>query len=186
MTDYFALLQQPRKPWLDPDQLKQRYQELTLTEHPDQKRTNESSFDFATVNEAYRFLKDPKLRLQHLLRLEGHDPNASQSIPEELLDLFSRIGNFVQSTDRLLERSTAALNALAKSLIQSEILTSRREAEEILEKIRWLYAEAEEETRHLNDSWADAPQAMGQLYGRFAYLTRWIEQVEERKFQLSA
>ncbi len=185
MTDYFAVLQQPRKPWLDLELLKQRYQALTLTAHPDQKRTNQSSLDFTTVNEAYRCLKDPKLRLQHLLRLEGHDPNASQSIPQELLELFSRVGSFLQATDRLLERLNGAQNALAKSLIQSDILTSRNETEEILGKLRRLYTEAEEEARRLNDFWVSAPQAIGQLYGRFAYLTRWTEQVEERQFQLS-
>jgi hypothetical protein len=33
MTDYFALLQQPRQPWLEPEQLKQKYQQLTLASH---------------------------------------------------------------------------------------------------------------------------------------------------------
>jgi curved DNA-binding protein CbpA len=186
MTDYFALLQQPRQPWLDPVELKRRYQELTLAEHPDQKRTNESSSEFTAVNEAYRVLKDPKSRLQHLLRLEGHDPNSSQSIPEELLDLFSRIGNFIHATDGLLQRSQSARNALARSLMQSEIMSSREEAEDILKKTRLLSDETEMETRAINDSWEGAPQLLVQLYGRFAYLTRWIAQVEERQFQLSA
>ncbi len=185
MTDYFALLQQLRKPWLDLEQVKERYQELTLAEHPDRPRPNDSSIDFTAVNEAYATLKDPKLRLQHLLRLEGHDPNARQAIPEELLDLFSRMGNFTQTADRLLQRAGATHNALAKSLIQEEVLASRTEAEELLKKLTLLYREAEAETRRINDSWQGVPHKVSQLYGRFAYLTRWIAQVEERQFQLS-
>ena len=99
MTDSFALLQQPRQPWLYPDLLKQRYQERTLTDHPDVRGADAPSVDFAVINEAYRTLTDPKLRLQHLLRLEGQEPDNSAPIPADLLDLFSRIGNFVQ-TDR--------------------------------------------------------------------------------------
>jgi hypothetical protein len=185
MTDYFALLQQPRQPWLEPEQLKQKYQQLTLTAHPDRAGSDESSVDFAMVNEAYRVLADPKLRLQHLLQLQGTDPNAGQSIPQELLDLFSRVGNFVQTTDRLLQRASVTRNALAKSLIQSEILTSRKEVEQILGKTRQLYNNAIEETRLLNESWTEKPDKIVQLFRRFAYLTRWIQQVEERQFQLS-
>jgi curved DNA-binding protein CbpA len=186
MTDYFALLQQPRQPWLEPEELKQKYQELTLAAHPDRKAADESSVDFATVNKAYRVLADPKLRLQHLLQLQGDDANAAeQSIPQELLDLFSRVGNFVQTTDPLLQRAGLAHNALAKSLLQSEILTSRKEATEILEKTRQLFNEAIEETRSLNESWAEEPEKIVGLFRRFAYLTRWIQQVEERQFQLS-
>ena len=35
MIDYFALLDQPRAPWLDPDKLKDSYHQKTLQAHPD-------------------------------------------------------------------------------------------------------------------------------------------------------
>ena len=35
MTDYFALLEQPRAPWLDPRGLKEAYHRQTLQTHPD-------------------------------------------------------------------------------------------------------------------------------------------------------
>jgi DnaJ-domain-containing protein 1 len=185
MTDYFVLLQQPRQPWLEPDQLKQRYQELTLAQHPDRKGASESSVDFAQVNDAYRVLADPKLRLQHLLQLSGTDPNTDQAIPQELLDLFTRIGNFVQKTDHVLQRVTATQNALAQSLIRPEIAAQQKEAEALLEKTRRLYDDAIEEIRSLNETWAQVPQQLAQLFRRFAYLTRWIQQLEERQFQLA-
>ncbi|HEY2124617.1 MAG TPA: DnaJ domain-containing protein, partial [Chthoniobacterales bacterium] len=95
-TDYFAIFGEERRPWLDADELKERYHALTLAEHPDQ---NRASLDFAAVNEAYRVLGDPKLRLQHLLKLAGYNAPANSSVPPDLLDLFSRIGNFFQATD---------------------------------------------------------------------------------------
>ena len=185
MTDYFALLQQPRHPWLDLDQLKRRYQELTLAQHPDSTGGRESSADFSLVNEAYRVLADPKLRLQYLLRLSGIDPNADQAIPQELLDLFNRLGGFVQATDELLQRVNSTQNALARSLLRPEIAAQGEEAEELLEKTRQLYNEALTDARSLNETWAQAPRQLAQLFRRLAYLTRWIQQLEERQFQLS-
>src|SRR5438132_9046006 len=35
MIDYFALLHEPRRPWLDPDLLKQKFISLSAEVHPD-------------------------------------------------------------------------------------------------------------------------------------------------------
>ena len=35
MTDYFAVLEEPRRPWVEPDALKQRYLLLSAQYHPD-------------------------------------------------------------------------------------------------------------------------------------------------------
>ena len=190
MTDCFALLQQPRQPWLDFDQLKQKYQELTLAQHPDRaladrREADSFPYSFAEITEAYRVLTDPKLRLQHLLKLQGHDAPAESAVPADLLDLFSRIGNFFQATDGLLQKSQTTQNALARSLLQPEILAARREAEEILEQVRALHEDAIAQTRALNESWTQALPAIASLSRRFAYLGRWLEQLQERQFQLA-
>src|SRR5438874_102631 len=107
MTDYFAVLRQPRKPWLDPNKLKQQYQELTLAGHPDRHGSNESPLDFALVNEAYRVLTNPKLRLQHLLSMQGSAVASDRPIPTELVDLFSETATLARDIDDLLERLKA-------------------------------------------------------------------------------
>jgi DnaJ-domain-containing protein 1 len=193
MTDYFILLQQPRGPWLDLEQLKQKYHELTLARHPDRaladadrREADSFPYSFAEITEAYRVLADPKLRLQHLLKLQDYDAPADSSIPADLLDLFSRIGNFFQATDGLLQKSQATQNALARSLLQPEILAARREAEDILGQVRVLHHDAIAQTRALNESWSEALPAVALLSRRLAYLTRWIQQLKERQFQLSS
>jgi DnaJ-class molecular chaperone len=189
MTDYFALLQQPRKPWLDPDELKQKYQELTLAAHPDRARSDDTGLDFATITEGYRVLRDDRLRIQHLLKLEGHAAGSGQAVPGELIDLFPEIGDFIGATDNLLERSANAQNALSKSLLRSEILQKQKLGETILQKLTQWHEEALRDLRSLNDIWAnDSAKAVAQLNDlqqRLAYLTRWIEQVRERQFRLS-
>ena len=189
MTDYFALLQQPRQPWLEPEQLKQKYQQLTLAAHPDRARSDESALDFATITEGYRVLRDPKLRLQHLLKLEGHEVSGGQSVPDEFIEIFSQIGTLVRTSDNLLERSANAQNALSKSLLRAEILDGQRQTQEALTKLERLQEDILEETRSLNKTWtnesATALPKLSDLQQRLAYLARWIDQVRERQFRLS-
>jgi curved DNA-binding protein CbpA len=189
MTDYFAALQQPRRGWLDPEELKQKYQELTLAAHPDRQRSQEPAFDFAVVNEAYRILSDPKSRLQHLLSLEGHDPSAKQTIPQELVEVFGEIGTFVQEADGRLEKVRSANTALAKSLLRSDILNAQQRAGELSDQLQNLYTNALDELKRLDASRDERPRELIQdftkLYHRFAYLGRWRDQIRERQFQLS-
>jgi curved DNA-binding protein CbpA len=91
MIDYFALLEQPRKPSLDPDALKQKYHALARQTQPDEQ-----------LNEAYRVLGDPKSRLEHLLNLEGRNvATSSDKIPDELVELFMEIAPTLNATAEL-------------------------------------------------------------------------------------
>jgi curved DNA-binding protein CbpA len=189
MTDYFALLQQPRKPWLDPGALKHAYQELTLAAHPDRTRRNDPDLDFTAITDGFRVLSDPKLRLQHLLKLEGEETGSDQSVPDEFIGLFSEIGDCLNTTDRLLERSAKAENALSKSLLRTEILSRQQRGEEVLQKLTLLHEEVLRDLRALNDVWANDPAEaiapLRDIHQRLAYLTRWIDQLRERQFRLS-
>jgi len=116
MTDYFALLGQPRKPWLDPEQLKQKYHELARQSHPDK-----------NVNEAYRVLADPKSRLQHLLALEGVALAASSNeIPEELTDLFMAIAPALNKIDNPNVKSVDDLIARVTQLYDQALAELQR------------------------------------------------------------
>ena len=184
MIDYFALLQQPRRPWLDPETLKEKYHQLTKSGHPDRPSASPDS-DFANVNEAYRLLSDPKLRLQHLLALENVPPNAT-AVPSALADVFLETGTLIQELDRLLARSTT--NALSKALIKPEIISKQELATDLLQKLQTMHAQAVNELRVIDKNWDSTDSVamqLTELSSRFAYLTRWITQLEERKFQLS-
>jgi hypothetical protein len=197
MIDYFALLQQPRRPWLDPEQLKQKHQQLTLATHPDRQGANALKereadsfpYSFAAINEAYRVLNDPKLRIQHLLNLEGHSPAGDQSIPRDLVDFFAKIGTLVQHVDALLGKRSGATSALSKSLMRSEILDAQNRTGEVLNELQNLHATAMDDLRQVDAMREDRSQEftekLTKLYHRFAYLGRWIDQLRERQFQLA-
>src|ERR1700722_18685361 len=92
MTDHFALLDEPRRPWIDPELLKEKFLALSSQVHPD--RIHQSSAaerkdageHYACLNQAYNCLREPKEQLRHLLQLElGKKPNDIQNIPQELI-----------------------------------------------------------------------------------------------------
>jgi curved DNA-binding protein CbpA len=190
MIDYFALLDQPRAPWLDPAGLKEAYHRKTLQSHPDAATTGATDSGFAELNEAYQVLQDPKRRLYHLLELEGHAPSpAAQTVPQELHDLFPAIGAVTQRASLLLEKITAASSALNRSLLKPQILEVQKETNELREKIQDLSDAALAQLRQVNSRWtknpADEMAALSNLYFAFAYLTRWSAQLDEIAFQLS-
>jgi len=74
MQDLFATLQFPRLLVLSEKDLGQRYRQLSWEWHPDRRPREEQAAAMqqtALLNEAYRILRDPFSRAQHLLELEG-------------------------------------------------------------------------------------------------------------------
>ena len=190
MIDYFALLDQPRAPWLDPESLKDAYHRKTLQTHPDIAPTDQTERGFAELNEAYQILHNPKRRLHHLLELEGHAPSsANQTVPQELHDLFPAIGALSQRANLLQEKMKTVSNALSRSLLKPQILDLQKEAREVGEKIQRLSDASLAQLRETNVRWmknhAEEIPALSRLYFAFAYLTRWSAQLDEIAFQLS-
>jgi curved DNA-binding protein CbpA len=190
MTDYFALLEQPRGPWLDLTRLREAYHRKTLQTHPDTAAPDRES-DFAELNEAYQVLQDPKRRLHHLLSLENCvPPSANQEVPQELQELFLLIGGLSQRANLLLEKNRTTTNALSRSLLKPQMVEMQREVGGLREKVRALDDSAKVELRQINSDWqhnrAAQISALSNLYFRFAYLGRWSAQLDELAFQLSA
>jgi curved DNA-binding protein CbpA len=184
MRDLFAVLGEPRQPWLDLEKLEECYRQLSLTTHPDRLSVPARNDEFSGISEAYRVLKDPKQRIQHLLQLEGQTPGKENSVPQSLLPLFSQIGDFVARTTNLWQRRGESPNAISKSILQAEIVSLQREVETLLHDAKELFRQAEKATRSLNDSWRAKPDELEKVYSLFGFLTRWIAQLEEWKFRL--
>lgn len=190
MTDYFALLEQSRAPWLDPASLKEAYHRQTLHTHPDTAAPDNPQGAFADLNEAYQVLQDPKRRLYHLLELEGHAPSSrEQTVPQELHELFPAIGGLAQRANLFLEKMKAASNALSRSLLKPQLLELQKETAELREKLQAVSNAASAQLRVINSSWTATPAGqlseITNLYFTFAYLSRWSAQLDEIAFQLS-
>jgi curved DNA-binding protein CbpA len=188
MTDYFALLEQPRTPWLDLGALKEVFHRKTLEQHPDS--TGAAEGDFAELNEAYQVLQDPKGRLRHLLESRGASTaSTNQIVPSELQELFLEIGGLNQRTTQILEKIRTASNPLSRSLLKAEVMAAQKDVASLRAKARQLTEAADERLREMNPGWLTDPAAQiaetSALYLRFSYLGRWSAQLDELAFQLS-
>jgi len=191
MTDYFALLGEVRRPWIDNNRLKQKYHQLTLQLHPDRESrsqtTSEDTDSLAELNEAFRVLQDPKSRLQHLLMLENAAPAAARSVPPRLANLFWDTGASLKNLDAILEKQSST-GRLSQALGKSEIADAEMRTREILDRLRNLYNDALDKLRRTDPLWLADPAAyvstLVDLYDSFSYLSRLIEQVNERLLRL--
>jgi molecular chaperone HscB len=94
VTDYYAVLGIPHGLNLSVDDVRQRYYALSREYHPDRfmqkpEAERQQALDMSSaLNDAYRTLKDPIKRAQHLLSLEGFDigEQRSKDVPPELLE----------------------------------------------------------------------------------------------------
>ena len=73
MTDYFALFDEPRRPWLDTDSLKAKFLALSAQAHPDRvhgaAETDKlaANHRYTELNAAYNCLREPRDRLIQII-----------------------------------------------------------------------------------------------------------------------
>jgi len=175
MTDYFALLGEARRAWLDPEKLKEKYFAL-----------NRAAAADAELNEAYRVLSDPKLRLQHLLSLDGAELTANRQVPSPVAELFWNTGILLREIERWLLRNKEAGSALARALLEPERGKLAQRLGRLEEALRAAY---DAELAQLPRAEIDCPDELPQLVERYdsiSYLTRLLAQIAEKRFQLAA
>jgi len=178
MTDYFALLDEARRPWLDPAKLKEKYYRVSLAAPPD-----------AEVNEAFRVLSDPKLRLHHLLTLEGADLVAGRAVPASVAELFWNTGTLLRETERWLLKNAEATSRLTRALLRPERTKLDERLGKLEEQLRASYESELVEVRRFDASWNPGfPNELTKLrerYDSISYLTRRLAGTREKRFQLS-
>jgi curved DNA-binding protein CbpA len=200
VTDYFALLDEPRRPWLDTIALKQHYLALSSTIHPDKVHTaGENEKDaaarkFAELNVAYNCLGDPKSRILHLLELEaGAKPRDIQQIPKDLADLFVEVAALCNDVDKYLKEKPQNASPLlaVQSFEQSRGWVERLEL--LNNKLGVLRGQLEDGLKSLDSDWMKSDTAarknclpgLERLYRLFGYFNRWNNQIQERIVQLA-
>jgi len=191
--DFFTVLKLERRPWIDLDQLKQNYQQRTFATHPDRSETGEAApEDFTIITEAYRVLSSPRLRLQHLLGLEGDAQSTSEPapVPQALSDLFMKAAQLVNEIDSVLQKREHTTSGLGKSLLQRELTDIRIRTSALVNNLETHYADAVNGLRTVDAEWtrnrAQAVREIKPLVQRFAFLERWLNQLREKEFQLSS
>ena len=198
MNDCFALLNEPRRPWLDPEALKQKFLALSSQLHPDrvhgeaQAEKIAAQQRYAEINAAYNLLRDPKERLLHLLELEqGAKPKDVQRIPPELISFFNELNQMCREADALLvEKST-----VTSPLLMVQMFDRSQECTERLAALQVRINSEREglltEIQKIDSDWeacADRRTVLHrleELYRLLSYFTRWSGQLQERIVRLA-
>jgi DnaJ-domain-containing protein 1 len=205
MTDYFALLGEARRPWLDPEELKSRFVNLTARVHPDRVHNTgdaerqDAHRRFTELNAAYQCLREPRERLRHLLELERGTKTASvQEISSTVAELFSLVGRLSREADACLAARNQATSPLLKVDLFEKGMALRDELNSTMADLTRRKVRLLDQMKDLNMAWESAPPVgsprraqtlpcgrLEHLYREYSYLERWSQQIQERLFQLS-
>ncbi|HWN95681.1 MAG TPA: hypothetical protein VNT99_11655 [Methylomirabilota bacterium] len=206
MTDAFALLNEPRRPWLDAEALKQKFLPLSSAVHPDRthnapeaekQQTNER---YAELNAAYNTLRETRDRLLHLLELEqGAKPSDIQRIPPGTMDLFVEVGQLCRDVDAFAAERAKVTSPLLKVQMFERGMEWTDKLQALQLRINAKRDELNSELQQMNAIWESAPaigsperaaalplERLEQIYRIFSYIARWSEQIQERTVQLAA
>ena len=195
MVDYFALLNFPRTPWLDPAEVQKRFLELSAAMHPDRvhnlgaAETSAANDKFSELNKAAATLRDPKERLHHLLALEtGNAPSAAQNISNELIELFARVGQTCRNVDEFLAERNRATSPMLQAQLFAQGLEWTDRIGELQQQVGIVKARAEEELIQTAQTWPDKKQydRLAALAHTFAMTAKWEAQLQERFATLAA
>jgi len=204
MTDYFALLDEPRRPWLDSNVLKAKFLALSARFHPDrvhhlsEAEKLAAHEHYAELNAAYRCLCEPKERLAHLLELErGSKPEDLQKVPAGAADLFMEVIQVCREADALLVEKVKLSSPVLKAQWFAEGIQATERLRSLQERLNAMRDALTTQLMNLNLAWESAPPfgsparlnvlpggRLEQIYRDFSYLERWTQQIQERLVQL--
>lgn len=136
-ADYFSVFGLPRKLWIEMSALEQKFLQLSWKLHPDNfvnasEEERELSLKRSSeLNDAYRTLRDPVARVEHLLALEGErkEGEKKQQAPPELLE---EVFELNESLDELREAKSAGADLAA---LRTRLASAEKNFEEKLAEV---------------------------------------------------
>jgi hypothetical protein len=204
MTDPFKLLNEPRRPWIDVEVLKQKFLALSNDAHPDRIHSASeadkanATARYSELNAAYNALREPKERLLHLLELESVRPSDIQRIPPGTMDLFVEVGQLCRDVDAFLAGRANVTSPLLKVKTFQEGMEWTDKLQALQQRVNVRRDELAAELERMNAAWESAPaigsaeraavlplERLEQIYRVLSYIARWSEQIQERTVQLA-
>src|SRR5919204_1158633 len=177
VADKFAVLGFPRAYDLDERALEESFRALSRKLHPDRfaratPRERRFSLEQTTIlNDAYRTLRDPVKRAEHLLALRGvkvagEERGGSAAMPEEFLE------QALEDREKLLEAKTEG-GPEAVARLAEGVRSKRQEA---MDEIARALSEQRPTPAQL--------QRTAELLARLRYYARYLDEVEGRAAEI--
>jgi molecular chaperone HscB len=186
-TDYFSFFALPRKLTLDVAALERQFEQLSWKLHPDNfhrasSYEQELSLDkTATLNDAFRTLRDAVARVEYLLGLEGvrREGEIKQQAPPDLLAEVFELNEYLEEL-REARRSGPAPRGVMEEL--KHRLEKARAA--FQEKMDAVLAELDAEFAAFDSAADSAPrrsalQKMSEILNRHSYIRNLVRNVTE-------
>jgi len=159
--DYFAFLGLPRKLTIESSDLERRFRELSRKFHPDYFYNASPSERLASLerssylNDAYRAMKNPATRIEHLLAIEGMPPvkseEGSAKVPPGLLEEVFELNEQLDEIREARESGADAAGLAARLQSARNPIDAKREEHE-----RQLEVLAAQWDAHVESGSADA------------------------------
>jgi len=138
--DYFSFLGLPRRLVVDPAELERRFRDLSRQFHPDYYYNAAPTDRLASLerssylNDAYRALKNPVSRVEHLLAIEGMPPATSDEgapkVPPSLLEEVFALNEELDEIREARESGVDPVRLRARLDAAREPIEARREEHE--------------------------------------------------------
>jgi curved DNA-binding protein CbpA len=190
MTDFFALLRLPRRPWLNEDAVKARFLELSATKHPDKAENKlEAESGFAELNAASNILKNPRERILHLLALEGFPRGGHvQNVPPAAMELFGEVGLLLRETDSFLAGKSKASSPMMKAQLFAAGLEWTDKLQAAVGRISTRLSDLFQQIQAIDARWTSLEESdktaalhqLEQISRALGFLERWRAQIQDR------
>ncbi len=197
MTNYFSLLNEPRRPWLEPETLRGKFLAGSAAVHPDRvhhlspAERAKAQQQSTELNAAYHCLREPRLRLRHLLELElGRKPSDLTQVPDDLMDLFFVVGKAVREADAFLAEKQSASSPLIKAQLFERGMDWTETLGALRQQMDGRRTALVADLKTIDAAWrlpatATTLAQLENLYRLFSYFDRWLAQLSERIARLS-
>lgn len=195
MTDYFALLELPRSPWLEVAAVKERFATKSGPVHPDRVHQADdatraaATTRYAEFNAAQQCLADTRQRLRHLIELEsGQPPSDVGVVPPHISELFFKVGQSLRTADELVHQKRAATSPMVQAQVMRLAMDRMEGLREVIGELEQRRSKLDDQCRALGANPAERDAfipILTELHRDYSYLNRWLEQLRERLLQLT-
>jgi len=165
---------------LDEELVKKHFQERSKEEHPDR---GGDADGFAKLNEAFRSLSNPTMRLRSWLKVKGLEIEERGAIQGDLVDQFSVVAELLAKADELIKKRVEAISALSKALLESDVFSMRELIESKIDELIQLRDQIIKVQFLKLEKEFDAKLG-GEVLRALAFLDKWVAQLRERFAQL--
>lgn len=132
--DCYEELSQKRCLELNSDNLREKFQELSKSHHPD---AGGDDVVFSRINRAHSILFNPSSRVEHLYELLFQDSIRTDGpLSSNVMELFSEIGELTISVDGLIKKKEKTLTSVGEALIAKDIANLQTQLFEMNGKVR--------------------------------------------------